>query len=87
MNLPGNWSEVSEAPFVGRMGEATLESMMEMRTMRAMMEIVLYNPDDQDTFQISLALVPDRHSAHLIGMSPSLIVPSLKCLWRLMEHW
>lgn len=44
------------------------------------MEIALYSPDERDTFQISLALVPGGHSAHLC-MSLSLIIPSLNCLW------
>ena len=33
--------------------------------------------DGQDTFQISLALVPDGHSVHLIGTSLSLIFSPL----------
>lgn len=77
---------MSEAPFAGGMGEATVESVKEMRTVRTMMEIALCSPDEQDIFQISLALVPDGHRAHLIGVSPSLIVPPLRGLWRLTEH-
>lgn len=49
--------------------------------MNQLIEVALYSPDEWDTFQISLALVPGGHSAHLICMSLSLIIPSLKFLW------
>lgn len=42
--------------------------------------MALYSLDEQDTCQISLALGPGGHSVHLIGMSPSLIIPPLKRL-------
>lgn len=42
--------------------------------------MALYSLDQQATCQISLALGPGGHSVHLIGMSPSLIIPPLKRL-------
>lgn len=45
------------------------------------------SPDEQATFQISVAFVPGGYSVHLIDMSPSLIIPPLKGLlsmWRML---
>lgn len=45
-----------------------------------LIKIAFHSLDELYTFQISLALVPDGHGVCLIGISSSLIVPSLKRL-------
>lgn len=78
MNLHGNRSKESETPSVGEMGRWVRNHLIKM---------AFSSPDEQATFQISVAFVPGGYSVHLIDMSPSLIIPPLKGLlsvWRML---